>query len=272
MPAAELTKLRAQIDRLAGLFSQPADFQRELRNLFEQYSDLAYRPGQTITKLQVTPAYRPPALVIRRLELELTALTQAHGEQALAIVDKLWEESHLEPRLLGATLLGQIPLSQAEGVLERLRGWARPLEDRLLLEAILERGTARLRHEGPDALLELYDGWLSGPDPAYRLIGLKALLPLIRDSGFENLPPIFDALFPLARTASSATFGDLAAVLEELAGRTPAETVFFLRQVLSAPYQSHTPRLVRRILPFLSESQQESLRAVLRSKNTENLP
>jgi hypothetical protein len=266
MPAAELTKLREQIHHLAGLFDLPDDFLRALRDLFELYAHHVYRPGQSVTNLPIVPSYRPPSLVIRRLELDLSPLCISHDAKALAVIDRLWREPYLEPRLLAMTLFGQVPLSQAESILERLRAWAQPQEDRILLEALLERGTARLRHEGPDALLELYDTWLISPDPAYRLIGLKALLPLIHDPEFENIPPIFSMIFPLVQTVSAATFGDLSAVLLALAERTPTETAYFLRQILTSPYQANTPRLVRRIIPLLSESQQEGLKGVLKSK------
>ena len=267
MPAVELTKLRQQIDRLVELFDQPDEFQRAVRQLYEHYTDLAYHPGQTVTRRSPIPSYRPPALLTRRLELDLTAACLARSEQALAIVDRLWAETYLEPRLLAATLLGQIPLSQGEGIMERLRAWAQPREDRSVLEALLERGAARLRTEGPDALLELYDSWLSAPDAERRLIGLKGLLPLINDPAFENLPPIFSMLNPIVRTVDAAAFNELAVVLGALAARTPIETAYFLRQAISAPHQANTPRLVRKILPLLSESAQESLRAALKARS-----
>jgi hypothetical protein len=265
MPAVEINKLRMQIDRLIPLFNRPEEFYRGLRDLLELYIDRAYRPGQAVTGLPILPSYRPPALVARRLELDLTSLCQSFPEQALEVADRLWIDTYLETRLLAVMMLGQIPLSQAEGVLERLNAWARPDEDRSILEALFSRGTFRLRREGPDALLELYEGWLSNPAATHRSIGLKALLPLIQDPDFENLPPIFSALFPLVRTAPPDLFNDLGVILTALAERTPVETVYFLRQVLSSQISRDTPRLSRRVLPLLTPSQQESLKAALRS-------
>ena len=267
MPAVEINKLRIQLARLNSLFNEPDAFCRELRDLLEKYVDHAYRPGSEVPGLPILPSYRPPALVGRRLELDLTSLSQSYPEQAIRIVDRLWKDAYLETRLLAVTMLGHIPLSQAESVLERLNAWAVPTEDRTILEALLNKGTFRLRHEGPDALIELYEGWLTTPETTRRSVGLKALLPLINDPAFENIPPIFSALFPLVRAASPELFNDLSAVLIALAERTSVETVYFLRQVLSSPIAKETPRLARRVLPQLTTAQQESLRAALRLLN-----
>lgn len=263
MPAAELSRLREQIARLLALFGQPDEFVRTLRNICEIYEDVSFRPGKE-TGPPFIPSYRLPPLVQRQLEVDLAAASIAHPAPALGIVDVLWAEPRLEPRKLAALMLGRIPLSQADEILRRLRQWATPSEDRQMIEILLDSGTARLRIEGFDALLEIYAEWLGDPDPGKRAIGLKALSSLIRDEKFENLPPVFDLLMPLVRTATSTTFNDLATILVALARRTPAETTFFLRQVLASPYAKDTPRLVRRVLPYLSTAQQESLRTALR--------
>jgi hypothetical protein len=265
MPAVEITKLRLQIARLLPLIDQPEEFYRGLRDLLELYIDRAYRPGTSMPGIPILPSYRPPALVARRLELDLISISQTHPEQALHLADRLWLDTYLETRILAATILGQIPLSYAEDVLERLKVWAIPEEDRTILKELLNRGTVRLRREGPDALLELFEHWLRDPNPSQHSVGLKALLPLIKDPDFENIPPVFSALFPLVGTSSPNLFNDLTAVLEALAKRTPGETVYFLRQVLSSPVSKDTPRLARRILPLLTPSLQETLRNALRS-------
>ncbi len=265
MPAVELTKLRLQIARLAQLFGQPEEFYRGLRDFLELYLDRAYRPGTEVSSAPLLPSYRPPALLMRLLELELTSLSLEYPAQALLVADRLWKDTYREPRLLAVLILGQMPLNQAEGVLERLVAWATPDEDRAMLEALLDRGTSRLRQEGADALIDLYADWLLSAGGERRKIGLKAFLPLIKDPRFENLPPLFSALFPLVRTAPADLFTDLSTVLVALAERTPVETAYFLRQVFSSPVAKDTPRLARRVLPVLPATQQESLKASLRT-------
>jgi hypothetical protein len=181
MPAAELTRLREQLNHVTVLFDRPADFGRMLTELMELYSDRSYRPGQEITGQPLLPTYRLPPLVSRQIELALSAAVREHPAEALPVIDELWRQARFEPRILATILLGQVPLSQAEGILERLAKWADPAEDRQVLEGLLSRGTVRLRAEGYEALLELYGVWLTDPKSARRSIGLKALLALVKD-------------------------------------------------------------------------------------------
>ena len=265
MPAVELNKLHTQLQDLAETFARPEEFMRALRDFLEKHADNGYRAGARMVQQPVLPSYRLPALVSRRLELELVNLTAAQPEKAFAIIDGLWRETYNEPRQYATLMLGQIPLRLAEGTLERLNAWANPEEDRAILDALLDKGTQRIRHEGSDALLEIYEAWLLQTDPARQAMGLKAILALVNDREFENIPPLFGMLFPLMRTASASIFNELAAVLTSLAKRTPTETVYFLRQILSSPTSPNTSRLARRILPDLTPELQENLKAALRA-------
>jgi hypothetical protein len=261
MPAVELSRLRAQLPRLTALFARPLEFRRALTDLCETYADPTFRAGR-----KIIPSYRMPQLVVRQMELVLGAACREHPEQALDVVDELWGATYLEPRMLAVYLLGQVPLSQAEGILERLRKWANPSEDTMMLEALLIYGTLRLRTEGPDALMDLFGEWLNDSEIPRRLIGLKAMHSLANDPEFENLPPLFNQLFPLVRAAPQNLFNELSALLTTLARREPTETAYFLRQVLASPTGKDTPRLTRRIMPLLSEAQQESLKSILKSR------
>jgi hypothetical protein len=264
MPAVELSQLRNHLNILAADHARPDAFVRRLRDMLERFADNGYRAGEAVNAMPSIESYHLPPLVSRQLELELAAFSRTRPEEALAVIDRLWADSYLEPRLYSILMLGQIPLRQAESVLERLNAWARPDEQRIILEALLEKGTLRLRREGADALLELYEQWLTQNDVARQVLGLKALLPLVADKDFENLPPVFAMLFPLVSRAPTALFIDLSAVLSKLAERTPTETVYFFRQLLSSPIGKNTPRLARRILPSLPPELQAGLKAALK--------
>jgi hypothetical protein len=266
MPAVELTRLREQVSRLIAIFDRPLEFRHDLADLCESYSDLSFRASQSGGGPPLVPSYRLSPLFMRQIEMELNTACRTFPEKSLAVADVLWSETHYEPRLFGALILGQTPLSQAEGILERLQKWANPGEDRQMLELLLSLGTARLRAEGPDVLLELYGEWVNSTDSSRRAIGLKALLTLAADQTYENLPPLFDLLVPLVRTAPQNLFNDLSGLLVVLAERTPTETIYFLRQILASPSGKDTPRLARRILPYLTEAQQETLKAAMKSQ------
>jgi hypothetical protein len=265
MPAAELSRLRAQINRLIEKFADPAGFRLALRDLLEQYANLAYRPGQVVQPQTLLPSYRIVPLVMQQLNLELGKTCQEQPEQALNVVEALWRDPYLEPRLLAATLLGAVPPSYGAAVIQKLRAWAVPGENFRMLDALFHNSTTGLRRSSPQLLLSLCEEWLNSSQPAIQALGIRALLPMIEDPAYENLPPVFRLLSSLVQSAPTALHNELQVALEALARRTPIETAFFLRQALNMAPGVGTARLIRRCLSLFGPEQQASLRAALRA-------
>src|SRR5512146_1467142 len=233
MPAAELSRLRAQINGLISLFANPDGFRLALRDLLEMYANRAYRPGQAVQPQPLLPSYRVPPLITHQLELELSKTCLEQPEPALGVVEVLWHDSYLEPRLLAATLLGAVPASHGQGVVQKLRAWVVPAENFRMLDALFRSSTASLRRSAPHLLFGLYEEWVNNPQPATQALGVRAMIPIVEDPAFENLPPVFRLLSPLVQQSPAAIHTDLQAALEALAKRTPVETAYFLRQALS---------------------------------------
>src|SRR5512142_2159797 len=123
MPAAELTRLRAQINGLITRFADPNGFRLALRDLLELYANRAYRPGQAVQPQPLLPSYRVAPLIMQQLELELSKTCQEQPAAALELIETLWHDPFLEPRLLAATLLGNIPAGLGKAVTQKLRAW-----------------------------------------------------------------------------------------------------------------------------------------------------
>jgi hypothetical protein len=268
MPAANLSHLRNQISYILGQIDRPETFHHSISELYQLYSDLAYHPGQNITTRSILPSYHVPALVSSQLEFELVKVCASLPHQSLAAADTLWRDDHLEPRLLAAVMLGRIPAAQAGIVVDHLDAWIHPQDDRVVLENLLERGTLTLRRETPDALIQLIQTWITDPNPNQVNLGIKALLPLVNDEQFQNIPPIFRLLIPLLQTVPQSQANDLAIVLKALIHRTPVEMAYLIRQVISTSVSPATPRLIRRVLPEFPEEYQASLRETLRAQST----
>lgn len=268
MPAAELTRLRQQINSLIAQFGDPPRLQSGLRDLFELYSNRAYRAGHAVQPQPLLPSHRVPPLIMHQLELELSKTCQEMPDQALAVVDALWHDPYLEPHLLAAALLGAIPASHAAGVVEKLRAWVLPSENFRMLDALFHQGTVTLRRSAPGQFLDLCETWISDKRMDMQALGLRAMAPLINDPAFENIPAVFRLLSPILQSAPNALHTDLQIVLEALAKRTPTETTYFLRQVLGISTGPGTARLVRRCLPLFAPAQQASLRAALQASSS----
>ncbi len=265
MPAVELTKLRVQINRLITQFDNPAGFLSALKDLLDLYANRAYRPGTAVQPQPLLPSYRVAPLITHQLELELSRTCNENPRQALEVVEMLWRDTHLETRQLATTLLGTIPASHVDGVLAKLRAWSQPEENFRMLDALFQNGTLALRRSAPGLLLKLVGEWVSSSQSQVKAMGLRALTPLVRDEQFENLPPVFTMLSPLVQDIPARLYPDLLVIFEALARRSPTETAYFFRQVLSNAGSPATTRLIRRCMPLFTPTQQAQLRAALQA-------
>ncbi len=265
MPAAELSRLRTQINGLIARFDDPEGFRIAVRDLLDSYANRAYRPGQAVQPQPLLPSYRVPPLVMQQLELELSKTCQERPEQAVLVVEALWGDDYLEPRVLAAHLLGAIPASQAETVAQKLHEWAQPTENFRMLDQLFHHSTRTLRRDAPQQLIALCGEWTGSAQIAVQGLGLRALATITADEAFENIPAVYRLISPLVQSAPTALHIDLQTALEALTRRSPTETAYFLRQMLSLASGPGTARLIRRCLPLFKEDQQNSLRAALQS-------
>jgi hypothetical protein len=268
MPAVELSRLHVQISGLIALFNDPVGMRAALHNLLDLYANRAYRPGQTVKAQSLLPSYRVTPLVMRQLELELGKTCKEQPDLALGVVEELWHDTYLEPRLLSTTLLGAIPASHADAVIQKISIWAKPDENSRMLDALFQNGSTGLRRAAPQLLLVTIEQWMGSYRPELQTLGMRALVPLIQDPAFENLPPIFRLVGPAVQNISAPLQTDLQIVVEALAKRSPVETAYFLRQSLSIAVGQGTARLVRRCMPLFDTSQQTSLRNALQANST----
>jgi hypothetical protein len=264
MPAIQLARLRQQAAHLADLFDRPDQFCRALKDIFELYADRVHRPGQSGEPPPLIPRYNVTAPLIRHLYIELIPAANSNASHTLTLCDRLWEDPFLESRLLAASILGQAPLQSPDAILNRIERWAISSAEKLILDTLVQNGLARLRLEQPSALLQRAESWLDSGDPTLQKLGLSALIPLIADDSFENLPAIFHLLVPFIRKAPHPIKPDILNVLRSLVRRSPQETAYFLRQSLESSENSDTAWLIRQTLTQFPQGTKESLRAAMR--------
>lgn len=267
MPAVELNRLHTQIRGLAARFDDPALFCSGLKDFLDQHANRAYRAGQVVKPQPLLPSYRVSPLILRELEIELSRVAQEQPDQAIPVIKILWKDAFLETRHLASILLGIVPIQKSDEVTDLLRAWATPEENFRVVEALFQNGTATLRRQGPASLLRLAEEWIGSSAVEVQGLGVRILVPLVQDSAFENLPPVFRLLTGLIQRIPPKIQADLQAVLEALIDRSPAETAFFLHQALPMAQGQATARLIRRCLPLFSTEQQASLRGAIQATN-----
>ena len=265
MPAIQPARLKQQAALLAEHFDAPAAFVRSLYYLLQFYADRTHRSGQAGEPSPLVEAYNVPAPALRLILQPLLLRVEQEPEEALALCEALWREPYLEFRVLAAALLGEIPPRPAEVISNRITLWAEGEDELRLIDNLFNEGLARLRREKPEQVLNLVHSWLESQDAQKQRLGLRALLPLLQDLSFQNLPRFFRLLQPLFREAPQELRPDLLEVSKRLARRSPRETAYFLRQCLEVFHGSGLTWIIRQSLPEFPSPVQQSLREALRS-------
>ena len=263
MPAINLARLKTQAARLSEKFGEPELFVRELNELLDFYTNRTIRSTQIVQRLSL-PTFRTPAPVLRQIQAEIGSQAETRSAQAIALTNALWKAGSLEARLLAAYLLGSIPPVQAIPALTRLPEWLAQSTDKEIRTALLTNAFARLRRENPEALFILLEDWLKSPRNSLQVWGLRALIPMLTDPHFENLPAVFRILKPAVRSAGPVTQLELQACLATLERVSLTETLAFLRDIITDNPAPLMLRTFRRLLAGLSPELQAGLREILR--------
>lgn len=263
MPAIDLARLKKQAAQLADLFDQPDALVRALHNMLEFYVNRSLREVDAVAPSSVLETYRTPPVILRHIEIELAPLAASNPGAALALADRLWDEGWLEMRLLAAALLGRLP-PREERLLPRLTAWTMQVRDPSVRAALLDASLARLRKETPERFLLLVGEWLKPERTRMWSNGIQALLPLVNDPGFHNLPPVFDMLEPIVEAAPGTLQSDFADLFASLHRVSPAETAYFLRKTIANSPNRVTAVTFRRISPSLPPQLAEKIRDLVK--------
>jgi hypothetical protein len=263
MPAIDLARLRKQAARLADFFYLPDEFIKHLHEMLDFYVNRSLRRAQAVAPSSNLQTYRSPSVLLKQIETELGRLAAESPAETLELADRLWDEGFLETRQLAAFLLGCIPPHE-ELLLARLTAWTKQVRDPKVRAALLSDSLLRMRKETPERFLLLVGEWLQPERPLLWSNGLQALLAMVSDPDFENLPPVLRLIEPIVEAAPPAVQVDLRELILGLYKAAPAETVYFLRQVLSSSSNPMTAVTLRRISPAFPNELQAQLRDLIR--------
>jgi hypothetical protein len=265
MPAIDIARLKIQSAVLVEKFDQPAVFLKELHQILEVYADRTIRQGVIASPVSVLPAYRVSPAVLRQIEMELGALATTFPEQAMSLTDNLWKDGYLESRLLASTLLGRIH-PETPLLLERVSAWVSHTRDNQLRLALLRSSLARIRKESPAKFLQMMRSWLDPTTPKMWANAIHAIIPLLEDPTYQNLPPVYNLLSPVIKSMPSIMQNDLADLINALYTASPVETTYFLRQTITGSSSPQISVTIRRILPQLPANLRPVILDIVRQK------
>jgi len=236
---------------------------KHLREIIEFYVNHSLRTKENFAPGSNLVTYRTPPAVIAHIQNEIKNLASENPHFALELADLLWEEGALETHLLAAYLLGRIP-PQEKRLLPRLSAWTQQVRDPDVRSALLSTSLVRMRKETPNQFLALIREFLHPERPRLWSNGIQALLPMITDATFSNLPPILDIVEPILEEAPTTLQNDLAELIIALYRASSSETSFLLKNVIANSKNPLTVITYRRISPSFPKALQNELRESLR--------
>lgn len=263
MPAIDLARLRKQATRLADFFFLPNEFMKHLREILDFYVNYTLRTKENVAPGSNLKTYRTPPAVLTQIENEIKTTAEENPHFALELADMLWDEGSLETCLLAAFLLGRIP-PQEERLLPRLTAWTQQVRDSDVRSALLSTSLTRMRKETPTQFLTLVREYLHPERPRTWSNGIQALLPMIADASYNNLPPILDLVEPILEEAPSTLQNDLTDLIVALYRASTNETIFLLKHILNTSENPMTVITLRRISQNFPPPLQNELRELLR--------
>lgn len=259
MPAAELSRLQAQISAISTQFPQPQKFLRSLFTLLDLYADQNFRPGQHSRVEHLMPVFRLPELVTQQIGKALNQLTSQYPLPALTILDGLKKDKHFETQYLAVGMLGFLPSDFKQQVMKRLQTWIKPEADEKLLDAALGSAQHFFSEHDLESWLRQIQRWLEAGDMRLMKIGLRGLKLLLEDAHFDQFENVFALLTPFFLHPELSLQRDTLEVVKSLINRSEMESSALLQSILQRTTDAATLRLIRRAIPLFSSDVQERL-------------
>ncbi len=264
MAAIDLTRLNKQIEGLKEVFSQPVEFRQRLHATLQFYHRYSHRQHKDAVPISFMRVYDLPEQILPHIAYGLNLKAHQNAGETLAVVDELWLDDHYEARDLAAHLLGQVPFSAKADAFDRIKQWSSVPMDVAVVGSVFSKGSQRLRSEDPKGWAEFVGNLLASPLERQQNHGLFALSLLVEQSHSDQFPQFFRWIRPFLQSDQTLIQPNLSKAIAALARRSPAETAYLLKEVMSDTDGSGIEQRVRSYLSYFDEQLSESLQTSLR--------
>ncbi len=264
MPPIDPAILRARTAALPGKFPNAEALATFVRRLLDEYADRTHRASPQVVSSAVANAYKAPAPVVRGIVNALRAPVRADPPAALRAVAAIWAGGSREERRIAAELLGQVALAAPAETLALIDTWAPQIESAETAEVLAELGLGPLMLADPPQYLEHARRWVISPVRWVRRFALAAMLPLVKDRQWDNVPGALAVLRPVMTEADGEVRRAAANILEKLGPKSPAEVSRFLREQ-AVRANGNTQWIIRNALAGVPEAEQAEIVRLLRS-------
>jgi hypothetical protein len=250
MSSIDLIRLRKQIAHLVIFLEVPDEFVSEYKSLLEFYHQWSHHQHEDRIPNSFMLLYDLSPQVVPEIELGLKPFLRQKQHVIFPLADALRKDLHFESSDLAAFIIGQCSVAELELLKNYLSGWLEGSIDKAVVEAIFLKSTGPLQCFDQETYLAFLQDLLKSSNKRLANAGLVGLTLLLPSAEFENLPKLFNIVSPLIRDREVRQ-ENLEILIRELANKSPMETGYLIRQVLSDTDGRHVETLARAFLQYL---------------------
>ncbi|HOJ01257.1 MAG TPA: DNA alkylation repair protein [Anaerolineaceae bacterium] len=262
MPAVDLTVLNSRLQSLQLFRSDARIYLQKLEDLLSMYSSEKTKLGETTPFQTLLRRLYVPDLVLEKIIETFPALTHDFLENAIDLLDTLWDREELEYKILAVNLLLCLPVEKREEISKRLLQWVSSTDEELLHSVVLAQ-LPFSHKENSTSIQTFIEHLMHMDDPEMRKLAFHILARVIEQKHFSDLPWVFNILAPFIEAASLQTYGQLNPVMTALIRKSEIETIAFLYEICTHANSTKARKYVRKIIHFFTPENQKYLIEVL---------
>lgn len=271
MPSINLVRLRKQIAHLGIFLEIPGEFVSEYKSLLEFYHQWSHHQHEEHIPNSFMLLYDLPPQVMPEIELGLKPFLQGKGHVFFPLADALRKDLHFECSNLAAFIIGQSPAEKIDALKDYLNGWLEGSLDKAVVEAIFNKATSPLQNSDQEIYLSFLQLLLRSSNKRLANAGLVGLTLFLPAAKVDNLPKLFNIVSPLMQDGEVRQ-ENLEDLIQELAKKSPVETGYLIRQVLSDTDGRHVETLARAFLEYLPTDTAETVAKAIKLHATKVNP
>jgi hypothetical protein len=261
MPIIDRAVLKIHLANLASNYVDPKAFLRDFHNLVGEYYNHTKRETQKKFPIDKRSDIIT-STIINQVANELFPLVISDPSMGSILINSLWDDGSLEARILSSLLLGIMDPNYALDILIHLPEWLASTSNKLIHESFTNYSFIRIRQEKQTQFLHLLEGWFTSSKVFLQILGIRALIPLLQEKSFEDLPTIFRIVKPTFMSVCLQSQKDVQRCISYFEKVSFDETLLFLRELIYENQSSFNEHL-QRMLPGFSKEFQDKVRNII---------
>ena len=262
MPAVDLTVLNNRLKSLYLYKNNPEVYISKLEDLLSMYSSKKIQLGENVPLQTLLPHLNVPKLVLEKVIETFPALANDLPDNAITILDALWNKEELEFKTLAINLLLNLPVEKTDAINQRLPVWVTSSDEEILHSAVLaefpfsSQATAANLHMFIERLIK-------SDEIELRNLAFRILAKVIEQKTFADLPWVFNLITPFLENASISNYSELNVIMNALIKKSEIESTAFLCDIYTQTTSTKAKKYIRKIIPlFKPENQLYLLKAL----------